>query len=480
MGIRRSLAYSFTERYASLGIQFLSTVIIARLLSPQEIGIYSVGAGVIAIAQAFRDFGVSAYLIQEPELTQERQRAAFTVTLVIAWMISLTILMGAETVAEFYSDIKVRDVLSVLALCFFIIPFGSVTLALLRRDMAFNVIFRINVISTLVHSGVGLTLAILGYGFMSLAWAAFAGTLATVVGALMARPATVILMPSTKEIRRVLGFGGKMSLVSFASEAGNSAPDLVIGRTHGFDAVGYFSRAMGFVMLFERIVLDGLRGVLLPYFSSENRSGSDMTSKIEVAVISVLGVSWPMLAFMGIMADQLIMILYGSQWQESAMLAQMIVVAIAIRCLNPIFAALLVSMGKVNQVTFVQLGYQSLKIVIIVISSFYGLKAICVGLIVSEIIGFIGYMLMLQRSNILGYKALMHAVTQASLLVISACGPVILFFEIFVLNSELPIIIEVIFACAIWLLGVIAGIYTFSHPLKKEIESLAKKIYSNF
>jgi len=122
VGIRRSLAYSFAERYASLAVQFISTILIARLLSPQDIGIYSVGAGVIAIAHTFRDFGVSTYLIQESELTQERQRAAFTVTLTVAWLLSLVVFISAETISSFYGDEGVCDVLVVLAVNFLQLP----------------------------------------------------------------------------------------------------------------------------------------------------------------------------------------------------------------------------------------------------------------------------------------------------------------------------------------------------------------------
>ena len=83
--IRKALALSFAGKYSSLAIHTVAVMVLARLLTPAEIGVYSVGAAVVALAHVVRDFGVGNYLIQEKELTTERIRTAFAVTLVIGW-----------------------------------------------------------------------------------------------------------------------------------------------------------------------------------------------------------------------------------------------------------------------------------------------------------------------------------------------------------------------------------------------------------
>ena len=101
MNIRSALAYSFGTRYAATAVQFLSTLILARLLSPSEIGIYSVGASVIMIAHTLRDFGTSSYVIQEPELTPSRLRTAFTLTVGVAWCLAMAIYLAAAPLGDF-------------------------------------------------------------------------------------------------------------------------------------------------------------------------------------------------------------------------------------------------------------------------------------------------------------------------------------------------------------------------------------------
>ena len=121
MNIRSALAYSFGTRYAATALQFLATLILARLLSPSEIGIYSVGASVIMIAHTLRDFGTSTYVIQEQELTPARLRTAFTLTVSIAWLLALILYFSATPLGVFYSEPGVALVMQVMAVNFALI-----------------------------------------------------------------------------------------------------------------------------------------------------------------------------------------------------------------------------------------------------------------------------------------------------------------------------------------------------------------------
>ena len=78
--VYRSLSFSFIERIVLIGVMLVSYVLIARLLTPEEIGIYSVATALIAIGQVVRDFGIGNFLIQEKELTKAHVRTAFGIS----------------------------------------------------------------------------------------------------------------------------------------------------------------------------------------------------------------------------------------------------------------------------------------------------------------------------------------------------------------------------------------------------------------
>ena len=78
----------------------LGTMIISRLLTPAETGVFAVAAVFAAFASTFRDFGVAEYLIQEKELDDTKIRAALTVNIVISWLMAIILFFGAPFANE--------------------------------------------------------------------------------------------------------------------------------------------------------------------------------------------------------------------------------------------------------------------------------------------------------------------------------------------------------------------------------------------
>ena len=109
--VRRSLAYSIADSYVALPLQLVGTMIISRLLTPQEAGVFAVAAVFASFASTFRDFGVAEYLIQETELRPEHIRAAFTVNIAVSWVMGLLLFVGSSFAAEFYRDTGVGEVM---------------------------------------------------------------------------------------------------------------------------------------------------------------------------------------------------------------------------------------------------------------------------------------------------------------------------------------------------------------------------------
>ena len=141
MTLRKSLVYSFAERYMSIVLSLASFVILARLLTPEDIGIYSVAIALLSIAHIIRDFGIGAYLVQEKELTHERIQSAFTITLITAISLFFIIQAIAVPVSKFYNDNRMVGILRLISITFLIIPFNATTISILTREMNFSALF---------------------------------------------------------------------------------------------------------------------------------------------------------------------------------------------------------------------------------------------------------------------------------------------------------------------------------------------------
>ncbi|MCF7982637.1 MAG: oligosaccharide flippase family protein, partial [Pseudomonadales bacterium] len=136
--VKKSLAFSFIQNYGITILHFASAIVIARLLTPEEIGVFSVGIAFVAIAHAVRDFGVSNYIVQEKDFTESKKAASIQIAFVVSWSLALLILIFSFLAGNFYDDPRVSKVLSYLSINFFLLPFSSVGLAILRRQMQFD------------------------------------------------------------------------------------------------------------------------------------------------------------------------------------------------------------------------------------------------------------------------------------------------------------------------------------------------------
>ncbi len=476
-GTRQAIALSSAGKYVGLLIQLVSTVVIARLLTPEEIGIYSVGAAVVAVAHILRDFGISSYLIQERELTRDRIGTAFTITLLIGWGLGALVLLGAPLAAGFYEEPGLRGVLAVIAFNFFIIPFGSVSMALLRREMQFGSLFWIGTASTFVQAGVGMSLAWLGFGFMSLAWSGLAGVVATVVGSFIALPRGFLSRPTLSERGRVFAFGSRVGVANIAHEVGHVAPDLILGKILGFSAVGLFNRALGFVQLFERLVTDALRPVLLPHFSRAHREGADLGEAYVCALHYMLGIAWPFVALLALLAAPLIRILYGDQWDAAVPVAHVLCLAVAVRAAGVLTGSVLVAHGAAQTAMIVGLVTAFVKIAAILSLASFGLFAAACGFVLAEVLanllsirlasGRLGFDLLR-----LGPVVVKGAGLAAFVSTFAMLGGMLLGWEI---GAELGVV-RTAGLLAAGGLGWLAGLYLLRHPLGGEVAGIVRLV----
>jgi O-antigen/teichoic acid export membrane protein len=375
---RRALAYTLAAQYAVLVIQFVATVIIARLLTPSEIGIFSVGAALVGLGHILRDFGSGQYIVQEQDLTEQRIRAAFTVTLLLGWSIAAVVYAISPFAGGYYNEPGLESVLALLALNFFLLPLGSVTLAYCRRQMNFRPAAIASTASSLVQAAVSVALAYLGFSYMSLAWGSLAGTVTTILIVYIMRPPGLPYLPGFRELRRVLGFGGKASFVSVLGEIGAIVPQLVLGKSLGFHAVGLYSRTQGTITLFQRLVMQGVSPVIGPVFARHKREGADLRAAFVYATTCVSGVAWFFYANLLILAEPFTLALFGQNWAEIIPLVQMWCVAASVFHLTSLVEQAFTNIGEIDRLVRFTAILQPIRIVALAAGAMISLEAVLI------------------------------------------------------------------------------------------------------
>lgn len=468
--VRKSLLFAFAQNYTALAVQFVSVFIIARLLSPSELGIFSVAAVMAAVASVVRDFGLGEYLIQEKELTRDKIRAAFTVNLIISWSIAGLFFLLRDLAAEFYREPGVGKVMAVQSFTFLLIPFGAITVAYLRREMDFRSLYWIRTASGLTSASTAITLALMGFSYMSMAWSSLAGSITTFLMTSLFRPRGLPFLPSFKGIRRVISFGTYASGIYIFGQLGKGAPDLILGRALNMEAVGLLGRATGMIELFNRAVMRAVVPVSLPYYATKHRSGESVKEGYLKTVSYITCIGWPFFSFLGLMAYPAIRILYGPQWDAAVPLLKILCVAAAIELTFYMGCEVLIALGQVEKSTRLQFTIQAVRILAILVASLSGLTAVCIAILFAALINLATSHRTLRYSLGVSARDLATACYKSAWLAAAAAVPAIavaFLMDIDEKNFLLPFLVAAIGSALAWLTAAFAS----GHPVSEEIRT---------
>lgn len=316
--IRSKIAIQFFVSNGATVANFLLSIYIARLLDPAEIGIFSMAAVLVAFAHVFRDFGVVSFIRSQKNLSTQSLRAAMGVMVCASWSFALVVFLAAPFAAAYYKHPGVADVMRVLAIGFLFIPIGSIPQAVLSRELNVRVPAIVTALSVLAYASSCITLANLGYSYMSFAWANLINIVVTAATYSFLQPKDLPRLPSLRGWREVAHFGGGTMLTNSIRSADAALPDLVIGRLSGAHFVGLFSRANSTVNMMNYVAGPSINFATLPYLAQIHHSGADVSREVKRIVAYLTGVMWPALAVLACVPHDVILLLYGPAWLESA------------------------------------------------------------------------------------------------------------------------------------------------------------------
>lgn len=330
MAVRRAFVIAFLATNAANVISIVAAMIIARLLTPTEIGIYSIAAAFVAVVQQLRSFGVASYIVQEVELTHDRIRSAFGLALATSWTLGVIVFAASYPFAALYGEAGVGVVMRVMAINFLLTPIGGIPMALLGREMRFGARAVLELSSALALYGTTVALAYLGFSYMSLAWGSLAGVVVGMTIANLYRPAGLPWLPRFRGLSRVISYGGPTMIADVILGMRGSTAELIVGKSLGVEAVAFLSRAQSLTAQFYGLIGQSVLKVAFPYFAQERREGRDLKPVYLSLVGYLTAIGWPFFAVLAVCAEPAIRTLFGNQWDASIQLARIACIGAAI------------------------------------------------------------------------------------------------------------------------------------------------------
>ena len=475
-GIKKALSWTFASSYLTIFIRFTSVAIVARLLTPDEIGIFSIALAGFGFLQIFRDFGVGTYIIQHKNLKPTDLAATYAVSLMICWFLAIVAYFSADAIGTFYGRHEIAEIFELLALNLILIPFGTINLALLKRKRMFKNIAMIDVCSATLSSMSVVIFAYNGYSYLSPALGSIVGCLTTVVISNIYRQKELPFLPSLKGIREVFKFGSLISTSNIITHISQTGPELIIGKTLGIEAVAFFNKGASTAQLINRLILKSVRTVSGPFFAEYYRNNIGKLSVLFLKFQDYIVVTaWPFLIFIGYFSHETIFLLYGPQWTTTAELLPYFCFIIAMGCPLALGNQLLINTGYVKIQLLIVTILAVLKILIVFLASFYSLKVTIILLMVIPIIRIFLFIPALNKIFPLSFSILKKSIIKW--LAISFCYFIFIvlinnLLSTYVVNSVYNMLPIGVSAVAFW----IYLLYIFKHPLLYEVQTILKNI----
>ncbi len=376
--------YSFSSKYITLLMQIGTTLILARILTPEHIGLFTIASIITGFAQMFRDFGISEYVIKEKQIDSNNLSSAFTASILIAWPIALCLGLSSPFIADYYSDPSVAPLITILSLNVALSPFGSITMSTLRRQMNFKPISYANIASTAVNSGVSLVLAYYDFGPLSLAIASVLGTVTTVLVMQAFRDKRYKITLRLKGIKSVFLFGSGVGSSNIISYFGENFMDMLIAKAYTVSDLGIVSRAKSTISLFSTAVTEATIPLITPYYANAHHNSNALGQAYLKSTQAILYLAFPFCALMLVAPDTVIMVLYGEQWLPAAEFISILAINFAFHSCSIFYDRCLISLDMPKEYFIFGLFFTLVNICLVLLLIDFGIIYILCGIAVSS------------------------------------------------------------------------------------------------
>jgi polysaccharide transporter, PST family len=300
-----------------IGTTFVSSVILARLLTPADFGLNAIVASCVGLITLIQDIGLAQATIQRQRLTTAQTSALFWLAFGAGLLLAIFLALSAPLVAWFFGDGRLKLLIVAFSSLIFVSGAQSQQLALLSRDLRFKTLAGIDVISASASVIAGVIFAWMTMSY----WAFFVGNLAAsivgLIGVWVSYPLRTGRPSFDGEFKEIISFGSGVSGFNIANYFARNADYVLIAKFYGSTELGFYDRAYKLLLFPLQQILGPLGRIMLPMLA-RIQSDPDRYRRAYTESISLLMIlSQPGLIMVTIFADDVFSILFGPHWAPS-------------------------------------------------------------------------------------------------------------------------------------------------------------------
>jgi len=345
----RGGAATFAGQGTKFVMQFASTVILARLLTPADFGLIAMVMAVTGFIMVFKDLGLSMATVQRAEINYDQVSTLFWVNVAISIILMLVTLSLAPAVAWFYNDSRLIAITSTLSIAFI---FGGLTVqhqALLRRQMRLAAVAIIDVAAMAAGILTAVFCAWVGFGYWALVWMQVATAGVNAVGVWIAngwRPGWPVRHSG---VRAMLRFGGYLTGFSFVNYFARNLDNVLIGYFCGAQPLGLYSKSYSLLLLPIGQIVAPMTSVAVPALSKLQHEPESYRRYYLKALGLIAYFTFPLVTAIAVLSTELVNLFLGAQWLDAVPIFTILAVAALFQPVGSTVGWIYVSLGQTRR-----------------------------------------------------------------------------------------------------------------------------------
>ena len=465
----KGVIWSAVDRFSAQGIQFIFSILIARLLVPEDYGVIAMIGIFLGVSSSFIDSGFGTALVRKIDRTETDFSTVFYFNNIVAILLYLTLYFSAPAIARFYDTQLLIPVTRIIALGLPIGALSGIHSAKLSIAIDFKARAKISVVSTLLTGSVGLWMGYNGYGVWALVvQSVFASLIRTVMlwGIVKWHPQCVFSWKSFKEL---FAFGSKLLASGLLDTIYNNIYPLVIGKVFSPSTLGVYAKAKAFAEFPSSNITGILQGVTFPVLSTIQNEEDRLADAYKRFLRISAFVIFPLMLGLSAVADPFIRIVLTDKWENAIYLLQIICFALMWYPIHAINLNILQVKGRSDYFLKLEIIKKVQGVIILCITVPMGIVAMCYGQIVSSLISLIWNTYYTKKLIGYGYWAQMRDLLPVFVHSLIMWG-VVLLIECLMPTLWLKLIVGIL----VGMMYYIGGAYIMKFPEMNELLSILK------
>ena len=376
------------SKFLTQALLILVTVILARLLSPDDFGLVGMAAIITVAVAMVNDRGLGTAIIQKKDIQETHLSSIFWTSIVFGLLLFAISSASGGLFALFFKNNLVSSIITFMALGFVIGGFGIVHKALLFRQLKFKTLAIIEICALFGYGLVAITMALSGFGVWSLVWSALLKDAIIVILLWLMKKWRPRLLFHWSSLRQVLGFSANVLGTDIMLYVNSNVDYLLIGRLLGAAPLGFYSLALNMVKMPVQRLSGVVSKVAFPAFAAVQDDLVRFRSGFLKSILFISFVTFPLLVGLMILAPELVAVLMGVKWLPMVLPLQILCPVGILKSVGTTRGAVLTACGRADIEFRWNLAYLLPLVAVIYFGAQFGLVGVAIGFTTLYVITF--------------------------------------------------------------------------------------------